>query len=151
MLNMFVEVYRGLFAYSLFYRFNKLLYRCSLSGLGILNYESDRLSGEDWFVNKYLRGRDGVIVLDVGANVGNYSRKILKVCPRATIFAFEPHPKTFLVLSEIVKEDNFIPVNAAVGETDGVRSLYDYELDDGSSHASLYQDVIEGVHKKKID
>ena len=149
MLHIILMIYRALFARKLFYRFNKILYHCSLSGLGVLNYEDDTVSGEGWFLKKYLKGRLDGVVFDVGANVGDYSRLVLQVSPKVTVYAFEPHPKTFTVLKNSLHQSNFFPVNAAAGEKEGMLSLYDYEANDGSAHASLYQDVIENIHKAR--
>lgn len=150
MLHIILRVYRALFARRIFYKLNKLLYHCSLSGLGVLNYENDTVSGEARFLKKHLKGRLGGVVFDVGANVGDYSRMVLQVSPQVMLYAFEPHPKTFKVLTNNLHQSNFFPVNAAAGEEESVLSLYDYESkDDGSSHASLYQDVIENIHKAK--
>jgi FkbM family methyltransferase len=85
----------------------------------------------------------------VGANVGDYSRKIFQACPQAAMYAFEPHPKTYAVLTNAMRQSNFLPANAAAGEKEGEFSLFDYESQDGSSHASLYKDVIENIHKAK--
>lgn len=117
--------------------------------MGVLNYENDTVSGESRFLKRLLKGRSGCVVFDVGANVGDYSRKIFQACPRATVYAFEPHPKTYSVLSNAIRQSNFLPVNAAAGENEGRFSLFDYESRDGSSHASLYRDVIENIHKAK--
>lgn len=149
MLNIVLSVYRALFGRKLFYKFNMLLYRCSLSGLGVLNYEDDEVSGESEFLKQYLKGRVSGVVFDVGANVGNYSKLVLQVSPQVTLYAFEPHPKTFAMLKKSSHQFNFLPVNAAAGEVEGVLSLYDYEANDGSAHASLYQDVIENIHKAR--
>ena len=144
-----IRLYRFLFARKLFFRWNRLLYRCSLSGLGVLNYENGKVSGEERFLKDLLyRGRKEVIV-DVGANVGNYSRKVLEINPAATVYAFEPHPKNFSRLISNIKDASFFAVNAGVGGNDNVMTLYDYADRDGSSHASLYKDVIEGIHKQK--
>lgn len=40
----------------------------------------------------------GAVFLDVGANVGYFSRLIAQEFPEATIHAFEPHPLTYKVL-----------------------------------------------------
>lgn len=149
MLNIVLKVYRALFARLFFYRFNKLIYRCGLSGLGVSNYENDIVSGEDWFLRRHLKGRLGGVVFDVGANVGDYSRKVLELSPGMTVYAFEPHPKTFTTLINNLRQSNFLPVNAAAGEAEGTLTLYDYEANDGSAHASLYQDVIENIHQAK--
>lgn len=142
-------VYRALFARRLFFKLNKFLYRIGLSGMGVLNYENDTVSGESRFLKRLLKDRSGCVVFDVGANVGDYSRKIFQACPQATVYAFEPHPKTYSVLSNAMRQPNFLSVNAAAGEKEGTFSLFDYESRDGSSHASLYKDVIENIHKAK--
>lgn len=117
--------------------------------MGVLNYENDKTSGESRFVKSLLKDKSDCVVFDVGANVGDYSRKVFQACPQATVYAFEPHPKTFSVLSHSMHQLNFLPVNAAAGEKDGELSLFDYESQDGSSHASLYKDVIESIHQAK--
>jgi len=42
--------------------------------------------------------RAGAVFLDIGANVGYFSRLIAQSFPDATIHAFEPHPLTYKVL-----------------------------------------------------
>lgn len=148
-MKLIISIYRFLFARAMFYRLNKLLYRCSLSGLGILNYENDSVSGEKRFLRQLLPIGKPATVLDVGANIGNYSCQILEINPAATVYAFEPHPKTFSRLCDRIKTENFHPINAAVGSEAGSTFLYDYAQEDGSSHASLYKDVIENIHKAK--
>lgn len=146
---MILRAYRALFARRLFFKLNKLLYNLSLSGMGVLNFENDRISGESRFLKSLLKGRAGCIVLDVGANVGDYSRRVFQACPQATVYAFEPHPKTYSILSRSIQQSGFIPINAAAGDKEGEVSLFDYEEKDGSSHASLYRGVIENIHKAK--
>jgi hypothetical protein len=51
MSRLLLDTYRFLFARNFFYKFNKFLYKCSLSGLGVLNYQNDKISGEDFFLN----------------------------------------------------------------------------------------------------
>lgn len=143
---MLLRAYRALFARRLFLKLNKFLYRLSLSGMGILNYENARASGEVSFLRQHLSGRPDCVVFDVGANLGGYSRQVLEVCPHATVYAFEPHPRTFKALVSTLCLPNFIAINAAVGEVEGEASLFDYMAQDGSSHASLYRDVIENIH-----
>lgn len=146
-MDMILRAYRALFARRVFFRLNKLLYRLGLCGMGVLNYESPRASGEERFLQKYLGRKLGGVVFDVGANVGGYSRKVLRVCPQATVYAFEPHPKTYKTLEKAIDHPGFFPINAAVGEAEGETSLFDYMEQDGSSHASIYRGVIENIHK----
>lgn len=137
--------YRLLFSRPSFYSLNRFLYRCSLSGMGIMNFESDAISGESNFLNKVLKGQKGVVV-DVGANVGRYSAQVLDISDGIEVYAFEPHPINFKELCEAVNSERFHPYNCAVGESDGELQLFDYDSAKGSSHASLYKDVIEGIH-----
>lgn len=149
MVNFILKCYRFLFGRKKFYKLNKLFYQCSLRGLGILNFESNNLSGESKFLSTYLKGKNNCVIFDVGANIGNYSRKIFEISHGATIYAFEPHPKTFQKLIANIKNPNFYPNNYAVSDYVGVLSLYDYEDNDGSTHASLFKDVFNTIHKKK--
>src|SRR5258706_5279801 len=144
-----IKIYRFLFGRKRFHALNRILFDCSLRGLGILNYESNELSGEAAFLSRYLEGRSNCIVFDIGANIGKYSSKALEINPTAVVYAFEPHPKTFLRLVANINRPNFRATNCAVGHEQGVLSLYDYADRDGSSHASLYKDVIETIHKAK--
>lgn len=144
---MLLKIYRALFARRIFFRLNKFLYRLSLSGMGVLNYENAQASGERHFLRRYLGGRAGCTVFDIGANRGGYSREVFEVCPQATVYAFEPHPKTFEILAGSFTQPGFHAVNAAAGEQAGEVALFDYKSQDGSSHASLYRDVIENIHQ----
>jgi FkbM family methyltransferase len=144
-----IKLYRFIFARTFFLRLNKLLYRLGLSGMGVLNFESDKASGEYAFLRKYFMGNPEGVVLDVGANIGNYSRMVLEFKPDATVYGFEPHPITYRKLAERLSGGNFTAINTAVGAEPGVLTLYDHEDKDGSSHASLYKGVIEGFHKSR--
>lgn len=124
------------------------MHHASLKGLGVLNYQNDFISGEFDFLRDSLKGQEAFIVLDVGANVGNYSKKVLEINPKVQLHCFEPHPKTFKVLEENIGFDKAQLNNKGVGETNSTLQLYDYSEADGSSHASLHKGVIEEVHGK---
>lgn len=149
MFKIILVVYQFLFARKVFNKFNKGLYYLSLRGLGILNYKNYKLSGERAFIESYFSTIKKGIVLDIGANIGNYSKHILKISPDIQIYAFEPHPITYKKLIISVKSNSFHPFNLAVGSKNGKLQLYDYEDQDGSSHASIYKEVIEDIHKAK--
>ncbi len=55
MFEKIISVYIYLFGRTRFLKFNKLLYRMSLGGLGILNYKTSKASGEKSFLLKYLK------------------------------------------------------------------------------------------------
>lgn len=148
MTRFIVDSYRALFARKAFYSFNKLLFHMSLRGLGILNYENHKLSGEEAFLRLIAEAWDKPLVIDVGANVGAYSAKVKSLCPDAVIYAFEPHPKTFARLSSNASEKGYTAINAGCSDMRARVELYDYkESGDGSSHASLYGEVIEELHE----
>jgi len=146
MLGKIISLYAFLFARPSFAKFNKLLHRLALSGLGVLNYKSTTVSGEKAFLRKYLKNKKGVVI-DVGANQGNYSLEAFGFSPSIQIYAFEPHPITFKVLSKKVgKLPNIMPINMGMSASPGKLQLFDYPTKDGSSHASLFQDVITELH-----
>jgi len=113
--------------------------------MGILNYENDRLSGEDFFIKKIAKFLHNSVVVDVGANIGNYSNKIKISSPSTNIYAFEPHPNTFKELEVQANQNHYVALNAACSDLAGSLQLYDYE--NKTSHASLYKDVIDKIHK----
>lgn len=147
MLSTIYKVYAYVFGRVLFVKMNKFLYQISLRGLGILNFQGDYLIGENAWIKNYLKDKKKPIVLDVGANVGNYSKTIFEVNQNAKVLAFEPHPSTFKKLMNNIKFENFQAFNVGVGNSEGTLELYDYDTKDGSSHASLYKDVIKDLHK----
>jgi len=149
MFNIISAGYQFLFARKAFYKFNKALYYLSLRGLGILNCENYKLSGEQAFIESHFSTLKKGVVLDIGANIGNYTKNILKISPDMQIYAFEPHPITYKKLTTSVVSKNFYPFNLAVGSKNSELQLYDYEDQDGSSHASMYKEVIEVIHKGK--
>ncbi len=147
MLSTIYKIYGFLFAKKIFNKFNKFLFQLSLRGLGILNCKSDYLIGEKFWLQKYLQDKNKPVILDVGANIGNYSLNVLESNKNASIFAFEPHPLTFKKLIANIQSKNFKAYNYGVGDSEEHIELYDYDNKDGSSHASLYKDVIKDLHK----
>jgi FkbM family methyltransferase len=115
--------------------------------LGILNYQGKYFVGEKAWLQEYLAKQKEPVVLDVGANIGSYSKFVLESNKGASVFAFEPHPKTYHKLNLISKNNNFQAFNFGVGDKREKLELYDYDTNDGSSHATLYQDVIKDLHK----
>lgn len=64
---------------------------------------------------------DGDWVIDVGANVGHYTLKLSNLCgPNGRVFAFEPVPETFCLLSQNVVHfaySNVTLFNAAASDS----------------------------------
>jgi FkbM family methyltransferase len=119
--------------------------------MGINNYETKRLSGEDFLLQRIFTARASFprTVLDVGANVGKYSSRIKQFDPDAIIYAFEPHPKTFQRLYKAATRDGYTAVHAGLSDSAGHMQLYDYaDQDRSSSHATFYHDVIETLNRR---
>jgi len=148
-LSVIFKIYRMIFVRKIFINFNRTLYHFSLNGIGILNYKNSKISGEEFFLRRYLKGKTIKIIFDIGANEGSYSKKIMGLNPSAEIYAFEPHPKTFKKLQEAADEFSFKAFNMGCGDKNEMVYIYDYKENDGSSHASIYKDVIEKIHKSE--
>lgn len=118
----------------------------ALNRVGILNYRNMQETGEARFLQRCLGGLDAPVVLDVGANVGAYSKAALEVCPSATVIAFEPHPTTFRTLT--AADARIRTCNFALGDREETADFYDYHDEDGSEHASLYKQAIEDVRQR---
>lgn len=146
MLEKIIHIYVLLFANTFCEKFNRFLFRLSLGGLGVLNYKTSKISGERSFLKNYLPGKHGAL-LDIGANEGNYTAEALSCNPGMRVYAFEPHPITFERLSaRFENNDSVMTINKGLSSASGILNLYDYPDIDGSSHASLFSDVITDIH-----
>jgi FkbM family methyltransferase len=98
--------------------------------------------------------RRGDVVLDLGANIGYYTLLFADlVGPEGRVFAFEPDPTNFDLLTRNVRRNgcaNVVPVAAAVGERGGTLRLYLCEdnrgdhraYDSGDGRPSVEVDVV---------
>jgi len=152
MKRLLISLYKSLFARKALYRFHHRLLNISLWGLGILNSENDRWSGEDHFIRnltKLIDPKERFVIFDVGANVGHYSAKVKSVYPDACIYAFEPDPVSFKFLNENAQQRGYQAFNLALGAVSG-RALFYNRPGGGSAHASLYRDVITEIHADNV-
>jgi FkbM family methyltransferase len=140
-----------IFARPLFQKLNSRLFYLALHGLGILNYQNDSVSGERYLLGKWLpKAISGpkLVFFDVGANDGHYTEMLLKHFPTAFVHAFEPHPKTYLILAGKAFPANRVKChNMAIGDSSSSLPLYDHANNVGSSHASLYEASITEFHE----
>lgn len=90
-------------------------------------------------IKKYIR--PGMTVLDIGAHVGYYTQIFSKlVGSGGKVIAFEPHPKTFLVLrSNVGNLSNVILVPSGVADRETTAELKDFLQ---SCYSSLFYDAI---------
>jgi len=145
------DFYRKIFARSKFYNLNKAIYNLVVKGIGINNYESDKLSGEKNLLDKILTYYKNPVIFDVGANVGNYSESIKQLSANAILFSFEPHPKIYSVLLKNSQKNNYKAYNLALGKEESKLMLYDYESNkEGTEHASLFKETFEKFYEEKV-
>jgi FkbM family methyltransferase len=122
---------------------------------GVLKYRAHE-SGEKWFINCLLQhilsGIEEPIILDVGANIGQYSIALASALPTCRCYALEPNPITFeqLVLNTNIYP-NILPLNYGAGSQREHIKLFIYKTDSSTSHASLYRDVFKECHMQNED
>ena len=136
-----------------FVKLNRFMFNLSIRSLGILNYRNVVESGEGYFLRKVFNeyqsdvGGHRRVVFDIGANVGNYSKEVLRNAPDACVYCFEPSQANARRLAAEVGSRVTV-VNAALGAVAGTMPLFDYSDETGSSHASLHREVFEKVHDR---
>jgi len=84
------------------------------------------------------------IFFDVGANIGQTSSAALSNYPKASVFAFEPHPPAFLALKEAICHPRFRPFNLALSDNAGKAQFFEYSA--LSSSNSMVKDAQYAVH-----
>jgi FkbM family methyltransferase len=139
-----IRLYRALFCRRALFRFNRAVYLLALHGMGVLNHEDSRVSGEAEFLRRFSRTVRDATVIDVGAHEGSYALEVARLVPGARIFAFEAHPETFKRLE--AASSGFTPVHAALASEGGNVVLYDRGSSTGTQHASIVPNVIEKIH-----
>jgi FkbM family methyltransferase len=90
-------------------------------------------------------------IIDIGANEGQFSDKMRRLFPSATIHAFEPLPGVFARLNNNFAQDaQFISYNTGLGEQPGHLEFWenDYSpsssfLDLANSHKQHFEDATE--------
>ncbi len=143
-------LYAMLFARPAFFRLNRMIYHLGLRGLGVLNWQNENVRGERDFLRSLMATvRPGDVVIDIGANEGDFSAMVLELASDAKVYAVEPHPKTFTRLSRRLGH-NATCINVALASSPGTAKLFDYSNGDGSSHASLHKSVIADIHKSDV-
>lgn len=98
--------------------------------------------GEENFLRRHLAGRRGGVFMDIGANHGTHTIFLRSAVADATIHAFEPHPRSFVILQEQVAGPNIVLINQAVSDQPGEVTLYDFASNIGSTQASLSNEAV---------
>lgn len=132
---------------------NGMLFRIAVAGMGVGNYDA-AWSDESRMLRK-LRKRlaERPVVLDVGANIGQYSRVAREALPSAQIYSFEPNPASFAKLQARSKTLGIHPVPRGCGAAPGKMILFDSDNESGTGRATLVPGVFEnmGVDPARIE
>ena len=117
--------------------------------MGILKYENSYISGEQYVIKQVLKqhlNQQSIILFDVGANCGDYSKELRSEFPNAEIFAFEPNPHTFEKLAKSLRSENDHCYCVGMSHKVECQTIYTYVNELDSQHASIYKDVFLNVH-----
>ena len=149
------RIFTFLFARPSMQNWNDLILNLALHGRGYNNCCTFKATGEEIFL-KILSTHHPKVCIDIGANIGLYSRWLL-LNTNAKVYAFEPMPTSFQKLSELQNEfpGRLIAINEGVGNITG-----DFEIhfgDDDSELASFSKEIIgidflsrKNINSKKL-
>ncbi len=133
----FANYYAKIFGWKFFVPFHHMIINLSLHSLGYGNALSSEFSGEKIFIKRYLSKIKPKLVIDVGANVGNYSRLVLDYVD-TKIYALEPNPNCFLRLQEL--PDTVTKLNVALADFEGKATLHSRnDLDEKATLESKFE------------
>lgn len=85
------------------------LLHISLQQMGIHKGTGFKQSGEQFLLETIVKphiSKDDVLV-DVGANIGNYSEHLLRLFPDNRTIAYEPNPSAFKILKQNIKIESY--------------------------------------------
>jgi len=108
------------------------------------------ITGEKFLIEHVLPrllDKEQPVILDVGANVGRYSKALYSAFPKAQIVAFEPVPRTFEALRATLATTTVKCCSIGLSDAEGDAIIYDYDQVDRSEHASLFPGVLKDLHR----
>lgn len=149
---MLMRTYRAMFARRCFQPMNRFLFNLSLRGLGVCHdgVSDPAHTGEFQFLRTLSASWvSPPTMLDVGAHLGDYAKRVKQVAPQASVYALEPHPRTFSLLQDQARQYGFRAFNVGCGATEGTVPLFDCAFDDGSVVASVYPAAVASQLKAK--
>jgi FkbM family methyltransferase len=151
--RLFQKYYLKHFSKGRYVELNYRLFKTFIKCIGINNFENINMSGEKWMIDILLKKygfQNSFIYFDVGANVGKFAKEVLNAYPQAQGYLFEPNPSSYQKLQSNHELSSAKKFNYGCGERNEVLKFYDRSDIDGSSHASLYSEVISSIHKKSL-
>lgn len=148
MINLLYKYYGYFFCRKLFLKFHIFLYKISLSGIGVMNWVDSKVSGELFVLKEILKHKSDFkpVIVDVGANEGDYISDVLNVNKNVEVFAFEPNSEVALRCSKRFSDlDNITVIESGLGCKSGIGELFVGDLGSPSSHATAYQGVLQDL------
>jgi FkbM family methyltransferase len=107
------------------------------------------------YLLEHVRLRAGEIAFDVGANLGWYSVLLSRLSePGAQIFAFEPDPESYRLLTRnlaVNEAGNVTAFNVALGETPGMAELHRYKSSNNGRHTLLSGNTSGGIVRVPVE
>lgn len=86
-------------------------------------------------VLRFLASLNIKTVLDIGANEGQFARRVRRILPAARIYSFEPLPEVFRTLAALkARDSNFEAINLGISDQAGE---VDFEVNDFSPSSSV--------------
>jgi len=133
-------IYAVIFSKGVLSKVNNVLLKAALRARGYNNFRNYGESGESFFIEKVLAPTNPKLCIDIGANVGDFSKEILEKTT-ASVISFEPLPPAFEILKKSVSVygDRVAIENRGVGEKAETLEIH-YDLD-ALSRASFSEDV----------
>jgi len=103
------------------------------------NRNHDIFSNGEVYVLKQLSHLNPKIILDVGANIGNWGREAAHLCQSATIYCFEPVPATFDKLNSMIQSEHIANIKTIMkGIYSKTTNIQINQFISSDEHASLY-------------
>lgn len=95
--------------------------------------------------------KTGDVVIDIGAHIGYYTLIFAeRVGEKGSVFAFEPEPSNFYLLTKNVTANNYHNIcleQTAVSDADGECTLYTFQTSSGANR--IYQSTNKKYEKSK--
>jgi FkbM family methyltransferase len=140
MVNVFLKFYSENKHHKELNQITEFLLSHALSARGYNNYRNNQESGERFFVREILAKSNPELCIDVGANIGEYTKEILEHT-KSRVIAFEPVPTTFEKLRKetLLYSDRIQYENKGVGAIN--EELIIHFNSAASAHASFSEEV----------
>ena len=124
MRNFFIYILSLILGRKVFYNFNLNIIKFFFILIGNNNFYSFKASGEELFLKK-ICNENPQLCIDVGANIGNYSKYILQNS-KSNVIAFEPFKKSYQKLNKLKIKFNkrLFTFNLGLGDKIANLNLY---------------------------